>query len=178
MHLNINYSEYNIESGSGSGKNNYEYDYEYDYNYDYGQETYTITNHRKVLVYIFIAFVICFWILIIPYLYDSCCYFKYKFNINFKKIKNITNAKCINCKLKYINYKNKNYKNKNKNKIIPNDDGDMNDDDCTICLSNNDKNSIILLCHHRFHSNCINQWIQTSIDNRNSIQCPLCRVTI
>lgn len=174
MHININknYSEYNnnIEtgyySGSGSGSGS-----ELDSNFDYSQDSYTTTNFRKgIILYIFIAFVICFCILIIPYIHDSCRIFKYNFDKKYKNIKKITNIKCIHCKLKYINYK-------NKNKINP-DDNNIDCDTCTICLTNNDKNSIKLLCNHSFHNDCINEWIQTSIDSGNTIQCPLCRVSI
>jgi len=170
MHININknYSEYNnIGSGSGSGSSSGS---ELDSHFDYSQDSYTTTNFRKgILLYVFITFVMCFCIIIIPYIHDSCCYFKHKCNIKFKNIKKITNIKCIHCKLKYINYK-------NKNKINPDDDID--NDTCTICLINNNKNSIKLLCNHSFHNDCINQWIQTSIESGNTIQCPLCRVSI
>lgn len=180
MYINItNYKIYSgsgQESGSGQGSGSESTHNINDnmlnniYEYDYSQDTYTTTNNRKKILFIFIGVAICFFIIIILYIYDSCYYFKYNYNINCEKIKNISNIKCIYCKIKCINY---------KNKILPNniDDSD-NDNDCVICLNNNDNKSITLLCNHRFHGKCINQWIQTSIDSNNIIHCPLCRVVI
>ena len=45
-----------------------------------------------------------------------------------------------------------------------------NNDECTICLSNESNNEWVKLgCHHIFHRTCISQWL--SINNT----CPICR---
>jgi hypothetical protein len=47
------------------------------------------------------------------------------------------------------------------------------DTQCSICLTDLEKNIKKLKCEHSFHENCINKWINTSINT-----CPLCRDTI
>jgi len=44
---------------------------------------------------------------------------------------------------------------------------------CSICLTDLEKNIKKLKCDHSFHQNCINEWINTNINT-----CPLCRDTI
>lgn len=45
--------------------------------------------------------------------------------------------------------------------------------ECSICLSENNKLSINTACGHKFHKDCIELWLQTS-----SISCPICRTRI
>ena len=41
--------------------------------------------------------------------------------------------------------------------------------ECKICFSSNNNDSIYLPCGHNFHTNCILDWFETSLD------CPICR---
>jgi len=50
---------------------------------------------------------------------------------------------------------------------------------CPICLTQDDEDDDIveLLCpgHHRFHKQCIQQWLSTARDKTKAKRCPLCR---
>ena len=43
------------------------------------------------------------------------------------------------------------------------------ENDCSICFEELDNNPTTLMCGHKFHTNCINQWIP------NNNNCPMCR---
>ena len=50
---------------------------------------------------------------------------------------------------------------------------------CSICLDNNNNNSIQLLCSHEFHKKCIHTWIkQIKLNNTSEYNCPICRTII
>eukprot|EP00347_Sterkiella_histriomuscorum_P014877 403359185 len=52
------------------------------------------------------------------------------------------------------------------------------DSDCIICLQSykeGDKVSLITLCNHHFHSECIKQWVKRTIE---APTCPLCKVAL
>jgi hypothetical protein len=64
----------------------------------------------------------------------------------------------------------------NKSKTIINNwvndiELERNDNECTICLEDNDKLDLILPCMHKFHKECIQKWV----DSSNNKHCPLCR---
>lgn len=166
MHIKIDY-ESGLGSGTGSGSSSGsisdsdEYGYSYDYSSCGG-----CNSSWTVFMHILIMFLICLCCLITSYLYDIIqqLYIKLK---NIKCIK--CKTKCVHCKLNCLNY---------KNKVIPTHD-EIETDDCVICMDNNDKTSIKLLCRHKFHSECITRWINTSIESGSQqIQCPLCRSPI
>jgi len=43
---------------------------------------------------------------------------------------------------------------------------------CSICLDDNDNNSLTTSCNHRFHKICIEKW------NKHRPTCPCCRTCI
>ena len=45
-------------------------------------------------------------------------------------------------------------------------------EECIVCYSNLDKNSVKLECGHSFHKNCITKWLY------KSMTCPMCRAEI
>lgn len=55
------------------------------------------------------------------------------------------------------------------------------DNICTICFENDqDKNFCLLMCNHKFHFDCLQEWILTSnnespIHNNFGAKCPYCR---
>lgn len=55
----------------------------------------------------------------------------------------------------------------------------MNDNDiCAICLDNippEEEHPNWFNCQHKFHSNCVNQWIQTKLDEDIIPSCPTCK---
>jgi hypothetical protein len=46
---------------------------------------------------------------------------------------------------------------------------------CSICLSNNNINSITLKCNHNYHKFCLKQWTKQCKKQDNLLTCPLCR---
>jgi hypothetical protein len=46
------------------------------------------------------------------------------------------------------------------------------EDNCSICLSKENKEIMILSCNHNFHSECLRQWL------KNNKKCPICRIEI
>tara|TARA_A100001015_G_C15003490_1_gene719619 strand:- start:337 stop:816 length:480 start_codon:yes stop_codon:yes gene_type:complete len=67
----------------------------------------------------------------------------------------------------------KNFKKKNEPKIIiySQYNNSFNDDNmCSICLENLEKNLVQLKCGHIFHKNCIDTWYKSQ---KNT--CPICR---
>lgn len=46
------------------------------------------------------------------------------------------------------------------------------DDICSICLDNNNKKSILLKCNHKFHKECLYQWLKVKPI------CPLCQTNL
>jgi len=40
--------------------------------------------------------------------------------------------------------------------IVPDDD-----EKCSICLGTHDTEEIVLPCKHRYHTDCINHWLET-----------------
>ena len=164
MHIKLNnYSEYdNYSSGSGSGS-----DSGFSYVYNYSNEYDSNNTATEFKFYILVAFLICFACLILPYAVEICRLIKNKCCIKLKiecmKFKSIN---CFKCKLKWLNI---------KNKIYPESNDNIDNETCTICLNENDTSSTILKCQHTFHKQCINKWIDTSIQNNTDILCPLCR---
>ena len=60
---------------------------------------------------------------------------------------------------------------------------DLKDDDCTICFEEmHERDSIYLKnCWHRFHRECINQWMESPGEGREAASrstCPICRTDI
>lgn len=49
---------------------------------------------------------------------------------------------------------------------------------CAICLDNispEEEHPNCFNCQHKFHSNCVNQWIQTKLDEDIIPACPTCK---
>lgn len=49
---------------------------------------------------------------------------------------------------------------------------------CAICLENissDEEHPNCFNCQHKFHSNCVNQWIQTKLDEDTIPSCPTCK---
>jgi len=51
----------------------------------------------------------------------------------------------------------------------------MTDESCVICLNRLAKHTILTSCSHKFHLTCIQQWEAESIQNSQSLRCPVCR---
>ena len=56
---------------------------------------------------------------------------------------------------------------------ISNDNNVINDDKCSICLETLMFNSKMTICNHKFHKDCIYEWIK---NDKNT--CPLCRTNL
>lgn len=172
MHIKSNNnSEYNAysagtgsgyESGSGS-RPGFFYEYEYNYSNEYDSSN----SNKAFKFYIFIAFLICFVCLLLPYTAELCGNIKNKWCVKLKiECMRIKSINCYKCKLNWFNI---------KNKINPDSNDTIDNEICTICLSDNNNVSTTLNCHHTFHNQCINKWIDTSMQNNSDILCPLCR---
>ena len=51
-------------------------------------------------------------------------------------------------------------------------------EECAICITDNNSNSISLNCNHTYHSKCIGPWIKQCNQIEQSPQCPLCKAVI
>ena len=51
-------------------------------------------------------------------------------------------------------------------------------EECAICITDNNSNSISLNCNHTYHSECINPWVQQCKIQENIPTCPLCKANI
>ena len=51
-------------------------------------------------------------------------------------------------------------------------------EECPICITDNNSNSISLNCNHTYHSKCIGPWIKQCNQIEQSPQCPLCKANI
>jgi len=51
-------------------------------------------------------------------------------------------------------------------------------EECAICITDNNTNSISLNCNHTYHSKCIGPWIKQCNKIERIPQCPLCKATI
>ena len=51
-------------------------------------------------------------------------------------------------------------------------------EECPICISDNNSNSISLTCNHTYHSECINPWIKQCNTQETIPMCPLCKSNI
>ena len=51
-------------------------------------------------------------------------------------------------------------------------------EECAICITDNNSNSISLNCNHTYHSKCIGPWIKQCNKIERIPQCPLCKATI
>jgi hypothetical protein len=51
-------------------------------------------------------------------------------------------------------------------------------EDCAICITDNNSNSISLNCNHTYHSKCIGPWIKQCNKIEQIPQCPLCKAVI
>jgi hypothetical protein len=51
-------------------------------------------------------------------------------------------------------------------------------EECPICITDNNSNSISLTCNHTYHSKCINPWVQQCKILDKIPMCPLCNVNI
>ena len=69
---------------------------------------------------------------------------------------------------------NKHKKKYNLTNIVNNNDDCINFE-CPICLEIIDSNSIIITCKHAYHRDCLEKWIQASVENK-CFKCPLCNV--
>jgi len=51
---------------------------------------------------------------------------------------------------------------------------------CSICLDNLDdiNKYSCKKCKNEFHTNCVQEWINSQIQNRQKVTCPLCRATL
>jgi hypothetical protein len=70
------------------------------------------------------------------------------------------------------------FKHKKKIKIIPITQIVIDYNECSICLNEmNEPNETtkLIYCNHTFHSECINNWINTCKKELKIITCPLCR---
>ncbi len=60
-------------------------------------------------------------------------------------------------------------KNKKKINVVLTNITCQGNDECIICLDNNEKKWVAMKCSHKFHEDCINQWLI------QSNTCPICR---
>jgi hypothetical protein len=159
---------------SGSGSDNIIYDTENVFineNENTNENTNENENDYKIGVLTLILIIWCSLIIgtiILTYcslglivLYDYIKELIQKCNCNYN----------CNCKFK-----------KKKIKIIPITqiviDYNNNNNECSICLNemNEPKETTKLIyCNHTFHSDCINNWINTCKNELKIITCPLCR---
>jgi hypothetical protein len=51
-------------------------------------------------------------------------------------------------------------------------------EECAICITDNNSNSISLNCNHTYHSKCIGPWIKQCNQIEQIPQCPLCKADI
>ena len=51
-------------------------------------------------------------------------------------------------------------------------------EECAICITDNNSNSISLNCNHTYHSKCIGPWIKQCNQIEQNPQCPLCKANI
>jgi hypothetical protein len=51
-------------------------------------------------------------------------------------------------------------------------------EECPICITDNNSNSISLTCNHTYHSECINPWIKQCNTQETIPMCPLCKSNI
>ena len=113
MHIKSNNnSEYNAysagtgsgyESGSGS-RPGFFYEYEYNYSNEYDSSN----SNKAFKFYIFIAFLICFVCLLLPYTAELCGNIKNKWCVKLKiECMRIKSINCYKCKLSWFNLKNK-----------------------------------------------------------------------
>ena len=56
----------------------------------------------------------------------------------------------------------------------------VNVDDCAICLASmkDNKNVIVTICAHRFHNNCLTNWVTAANTSATTPTCPVCREEI
>ena len=106
----------------------------------------------EVFTFLFIAFIL---------------YNIYKYSLNNCIFDIYTKFKT---KIEKINRKRK------ANKFFTIYDGDETENQCLICLSEDNENTTILECKHIFHKKCITQWYLSS--NHNNNNCPICREEI
>lgn len=50
--------------------------------------------------------------------------------------------------------------------------------ECSICFKNIVIKFYAIPCNHTFHENCINQWIETCLNDKRAKACPYCRTPI
>ena len=48
-------------------------------------------------------------------------------------------------------------------------------EECAICIADNNSNSISLKCNHGYHRECIRGWVQQCNKQENTPRCPLCK---
>ena len=48
-------------------------------------------------------------------------------------------------------------------------------EECAICITDNNSNSISLKCSHGYHSDCIRGWVRQCNKQENIPRCPLCK---
>lgn len=55
--------------------------------------------------------------------------------------------------------------------------GDVNNDNCAICIDNFNKHETIriLKCKHQFHKECIDKWLYSKFLENEDLLCPLCQ---
>ena len=51
-------------------------------------------------------------------------------------------------------------------------------EECPICITDNNSHSISLTCNHTYHSKCINPWVQQCKILEKIPMCPLCNANI
>lgn len=52
------------------------------------------------------------------------------------------------------------------------------DTTCSICLENVNHNGVTLNCKHRFHKECLQQWVKQQLLHVNNPSCPTCRMVV
>lgn len=49
---------------------------------------------------------------------------------------------------------------------------------CPICLDVLSNDIQLLICNHKYHMICINDWINTNVRNIRNVSCPICNTII
>ena len=50
--------------------------------------------------------------------------------------------------------------------------------DCPICFDNLEKNIAVTACFHKFHFNCISEWIEVNLNKNIISKCPCCNLRL
>ncbi|GAG57095.1 unnamed protein product, partial [marine sediment metagenome] len=59
--------------------------------------------------------------------------------------------------------------------VDPPEASSANENQCSICLAENNATSVSLPCAHQFHNVCIKGWFDEKFNNDGLLTCPICR---